>query len=43
MKQEMIGVVVASGEPHTNHLHLAPDITMLAPHQLLAFYVMSVI
>jgi len=25
MKQEMMGVAVASARPHANHLHLAPD------------------
>jgi len=32
MKQEMMGVAVASAEPHANHLHLGPD---RYPHQYL--------
>jgi len=32
MKQEMMGLAVASGGPHANHLHLTSDVTMPAHH-----------
>jgi len=32
MKQEMMGVAVASARPYANHLHLTPDITIPVPH-----------
>ena len=32
IKQEMMGVAVASAGPYANHLHLAADRTMPSPH-----------
>jgi len=38
MKQEMMGLAVASAGPHANHLHLTSDVTMPAHHHSIFYY-----
>jgi len=40
MKQETMGVTVASARPYANHLHLTPDRTTPAPHHKI-FYTLD--